>query len=101
MMWHIVRFRFPADVDDEERRALERDIEGLADAVDEVVWLTVARDVADPTVTGLISLFEDAAGLDAYREHPVHVPVAERARQLSEEVTRLDVAAGSPASASP
>jgi len=96
MIWHIVRFHFPADVDDAERRTLERDIEALAEAIDEVVWLAVARDLDDAAATGLLSLFHDAAGLAAYRDHPRHVPVARQARELCQEVTRLDVEAGSP-----
>lgn len=96
MLWHIVRFQFRSDVGDDERRALERDIEALADVIEEVVWLAVARSVDRPAVTGLLSLFEDEAGLAVYREHPRHVPVAERARALCDDVTRLDVAAGTP-----
>lgn len=96
MLWHIVRFQFRADVSDDERRALEGDMEALSEAIDEVVWLAVARAVDEPAVTGLISLFEDESSLAAYRVHPRHVPVAERARVLCADITRLDVAAGSP-----
>lgn len=96
MLWHIVRFQFRPDVDDEERRALERQIEALADAIDEVVWLAVAREVDDPAVTGLLSLFADSDALAVYRDHPLHVPVAERARALCDDVTRLDVTASTP-----
>lgn len=96
MLWHIVRFEFRSDVADDERRALERDIEALAGVIDEVVWLAVARGVDEPAVTGLLSLFQDESGLAAYRVHPRHVPVAERARALCDDITRLDVAAGSP-----
>lgn len=97
MIWHIVRFHFRADVDDAERRTLERDIQALAEVIDDLVWLAVARDLDDAAVTGLLSLFDDEAGLAAYREHPQHVPVAQRARALCQEITRLDVEAGSPA----
>lgn len=96
MIWHIVRFHFPEDVDDSARRALEDDIAALSGTVDELVWLAVGRDVDDPAVTGLLTVFEDAEGLAVYRDHPRHVPVAQRARELSDAITRIDMEAGLP-----
>lgn len=96
MLWHIVRFQFRHDVADDVRRALERDIEALADVIDEVVWLAVTRSVDEPAVTGLLSLFENDDGLAVYRTHPEHVPVVERARALCDDIVRLDVAAPLP-----
>lgn len=96
MLWHIVRFQFSDDVDDGERRALEHDIAALAGTIDEVAWLAVARDVDEPAVTGLLTLFHDAGALATYREHPRHVPVVERARALCESISRVDMQAGVP-----
>lgn len=96
MLWHIVRFTFRAGVAEDERRALEHDMASLDEAIDEVVWLAVARSVDEPAVTGLLSLFEDEDGLASYRVHPRHVPVVERARALCDDIARLDVAAGTP-----
>lgn len=96
MLWHIVRFEFRADVDDDERRALERDLESLGEAIDEVAWLAVSRSVDEPAVTGLLTCFADSAALAVYRDHPRHVPVVERARALCTDLVRLDVEAGTP-----
>lgn len=96
MLWHIVRFHFPETVDDADRRALERDMAGLADVIDEVVWLAVARSVDEPHVTGLLTVFADEDGLAVYRDHPRHTPVVARARELCDEIVRLDVEAGTP-----
>lgn len=96
MLWHVVRFRFPEDVDPEARASLERDLAALGDAIDEIAWLAVERDIEDPQVTGLLSGFAGEAELAVYRDHPAHVPVAARARQLAEEVHRLDVVAPVP-----
>lgn len=96
MLWHIVRFRFPPTVDDAARQALERDLLRLDDVIDEVVWLAVARDVDEPDVTGLLTLFADEHALAAYRDHPEHIPVVARARALCDEIVRLDVEAGTP-----
>lgn len=90
MLWHIVRFDFPDDVDPDARASLEADLEGLA-SIPEVRLVRVARDVADPQTTGLITGFDDVAALEVYREHPDHVPVVQRAREMCESITRLDV----------
>lgn len=100
MLWHIVRFRFPDDADPGERERFEADLVGL-DAIGEVRLVRVARDVDDPQVTGLITGFDDVDALAVYRDHPDHVPVVERARQLCESITRLDVPTGDDPSALP
>lgn len=96
MLWHIVRFRFPSDVDERERRDLEAALAALDEKIDEVTYLAVGRDLDDPRVTGLISGFDDEAGLAAYRDHPAHLPVVARARELCDDIQRLDVVAGAP-----
>lgn len=90
MIWHVVRFDC-AEVDEDTRRDLEASIADLA-RLDEVAWLRVARDVEDPTVTGLLTVFEDADALARYRVHPEHVPVVERIRSLGIPTVRLDIA---------
>lgn len=100
MLWHIVRFRFPDDTDSAEREQFEADLAGL-DAISAVRLVRVARDVDDPQVTGLITGFDDVDALAVYRDHPDHVPVVERARQLCESITRLDLPTGDDPAALP
>lgn len=90
MIWHVVRMDC-AEVDEATRQELEASLAGLA-ALDEVAWLRVARDVEEPTVTGLLTVFADADALARYRVHPEHVPVVERIRGLGIAVARLDIA---------
>lgn len=90
MIWHIVRFDL-GGVDPEVRAELEAALAGL-DAIEEVAWLRVARDVEDPAVTGLITVFADHAALERYRVHPDHLPVVERLRALGVPAARLDIA---------
>lgn len=99
MLWHIVRFTFAEDTDSTDREQLEEALRGLADAIGEVRLLRVARDVDDERVTGLITGFDDADALAAYREHPDHVPVVARARELCADITRLDVVTHDPVDA--
>lgn len=92
MLWHIVRFELPHDVDDTERSALAADLRGLADAIDEVAFVRVAEQaVGEPHVLGLIVGFANEAALLAYQQHPAHAPVARRIDALAERVVRLDM----------
>lgn len=96
MLWHIVRFRFPDHVAEADRRALEASLADLEAQIDEVRYLAVGRDLDDPWVTGLVTAFDDEAALAVYRDHPAHVPVVGRARELCEEIHRLDIVADGP-----
>lgn len=89
MIWHIVRFDF-SGVPAATREALEEGLRGL-DAIDEVAWLRVGRELVDEHVTGLLTAFATEADLEAYRVHPRHVPVVEAIRAAGVAVTRLDV----------
>jgi len=90
VIWHVVRFDM-TEVEEATRQELEEALAGL-DAIEEVAWLRVARDVEDPTVTGLLTVFTDVDALARYRVHPEHVPVVERIRGLGIPAVRLDIA---------
>jgi quinol monooxygenase YgiN len=90
VIWHIVRFDM-THLDEVVRREVEAALEGLT-ALEEVRWLRVARDVEDPGVTGLITVFDDVDALARYRVHPDHVPVVDQVRDLGIGATRLDLA---------
>jgi hypothetical protein len=90
VIWHVVRFDC-RDLDGSTRQELESSLEALA-TLDEVAWLRVARDVEEPTVTGLLTVFADVEALARYRVHPEHVPVVERIRALGIPTVRLDIA---------
>ena len=90
MIWHVVRFEF-GDLDESTRVEVET---ALADLVhlDVVEFLRTGRDVDEPAVTGLIVGLADEDALAAYREHPDHLPVVRRIRELGVPTARLDVA---------
>ena len=96
MLWHIVRFTFPAETGEEDRRALEADLAGLEAQIDVLRYLAVGRDLDDPAVTGLVTAVDDEQALAVYRDHPSHQPVVARARQLCERIDRLDIIADAP-----
>lgn len=90
MIWHVVRFDM-TEVEEGTRREVEGALAAL-EAIEEVAWLRVARDVEEPTVTGLLTVFSDVDALARYRVHPEHVPVVERIRGLGIPAVRLDIA---------
>ena len=96
MLWHIVRFTFADDMSETHRDELEDQLRSLVDHIDELRFIRVARDLDDPSVTGLISGFDDADGLAVYADHPAHVPVAARLREASKDIARLDVVTDDP-----
>ncbi len=90
MIWHVVRFDCTG-VEASTRQELEASLAALAE-LDEVAWLRVARDVEEPTITGLLTVFADVDALTRYRVHPEHLPVVERIKALGIPTVRLDIA---------
>lgn len=91
MLWHVVKFRLKPDVDARRRAAFEDMLRGLAGAVESLRFVRVAPSIDEPDVVGLLTGFDDAEGLEAYKIHPAHLPVIEEAKAVSAEITRLDV----------
>ena len=90
MIWHIVRFDM-GSLDEVTRVELEEGLTALGE-IEHVSWLRVARDIDEPSVTGLVTAFRDMDQLGAYRDHPDHLPVLQRMRELRVPATRLDIA---------
>jgi hypothetical protein len=101
VLWHIVRFRFAEGTAEADRRALLDDLAGLVDHIAELRFVRVAPSIEEPDVIGLISGLDDAEALAVYRDHPAHLPVVARARELCSEITRLDVMTDDPGDALP
>lgn len=91
MLWHIVKFIFPADVDEDARQAAEEGVRGLPDAIEEIAFCRFGRSIAEPHESAVVVGFADEAAMAAYNAHPAHVPVAERIDALCERVERVDI----------
>ena len=93
MLTHIVIWKYPADVTQEARNQHVSMLRNLAGVISEVRSLSVGSDVLKiprSYHTGLVALFDDRAGLDAYTVHPEHVKVADFGRSISEHVASVD-----------
>jgi Stress responsive A/B Barrel Domain len=93
MLTHIVIWKYRDDVDEETRKAHVAALRSLATIISEVKRFDVGFDVlglARSYDTGLVALFEDRAGLDAYTVHPEHVRVADLGKSISAHVASVD-----------
>ena len=93
MLTHIVVWKYRADVEQEVRDEHVSMLSSLAGVIPEVRSLSVGFDVVKiprSYDTGLVAVFEDRAGLDAYTVHPEHVKVADFGRSISEHVASVD-----------
>lgn len=92
MLTHIVCFKYRADVSDAVREDHRRRLAGLRSLAG-VLDLKVGADVvrsARSFDTGLIVVFADRAGLDAYAVDAQHVPVAQFGASLCEQIVAVD-----------
>jgi len=93
MITHIVIWKYRADVEQETRGEHVALLSALANIIPEVKSLSVGFDTLKlprSYDTGLVAVFEDRAGLDAYTVHPEHVKIADFGRSISEHVASVD-----------
>lgn len=93
MLTHIVVWKYRSDIEEFEREEHVKLLRKLRTLIPEVQSLEVGFDtlrLPRSYDTGLVAVFQDRAGLDAYTVHPEHVKVAEFGRSLSEHVASVD-----------
>ena len=93
MLTHIVVWRYRPDIEQEVREEQLRLLGNLSSVIKELESLSVGFDtlkLARSYDTGLVAVFRDRAGLDAYTIHPDHVKVAEFGGSISEHVASVD-----------
>ena len=93
MLTHIVVWKYRADVEQETRDEHVSMLSALGGIIPEVKSLSVGFDVVKiprSYDTGLVAVFENRSGLDAYTVHPEHVKVADFGRTISEHVVSVD-----------
>jgi hypothetical protein len=93
MLTHIVIWKYRADVPQATRAEHLARLRALAHVIPEVVSLSVGFDelhLPRSYDTGLVALFHDRAGLDAYTVHPQHVAVANLGRDIAAHVASVD-----------
>lgn len=94
MLWQVVRFEFAGATTQSDRRDFERDLERLAETIEDLAAVRVARSEEDRAVTAYVSIFADRAAFDRYLEHPDHQPIAAAAEALCSDIQRMLFHAG-------
>jgi Stress responsive A/B Barrel Domain len=93
MLTHIVVWKYRADIEQEVREEHVGLLGALVGVIPELVSLSVGFDslrLPRSYDTGLVAIFRDRAGLEAYTIHPAHIKVAEFGRSISEHVASVD-----------
>ena len=93
MLTHIVIWKYRADADAGARREHLARLRALPASIPEVRSFVVGADVLRlprSYDTGLVAVFQDRAGLEAYTVHPEHVAAADFGRSISEHVASVD-----------
>ena len=96
MIDHIVLLRFGAEVSPEEIAVLRRDLqalEGTIEGVEAVRWgaSTSPEGLERGYTHGFVMRLRDDAARRVYLPHPAHAAVAERIRQLCDDVLVFDI----------
>lgn len=93
MLTHIVIWKYKAEASEERRREHVARLRALEPVIPEIRSFAVGTDMLHlprSYDTGLVAVFEDRAGLDAYTVHPEHVKVVDIGREISEHVASVD-----------
>lgn len=93
MLTHVVIWKYRADVEQEVREEHVRMLRNLGSAIKELESLSVGFDVVKlprSFDTGLVAVFRDRAGLEAYTIHPEHIKVAAFGKAIGEQVASVD-----------
>jgi len=93
LLTHIVIWKYRAEAGEEERGEHLALLRALPAAIREIQSFAVGADVLRlprSYDTGLVAVFRDRAGLEAYTVHPDHVAAAEFGRRLSEHIASVD-----------
>ena len=93
MLTHIVIWKYRADADAESRREHLARLRALPASIPEIRSFAVGSDVLHlprSYDTGLVAVFADRAGLEAYTVHPEHAAAADFGRTISEHIASVD-----------
>ncbi len=93
MLTHIVIWKYREDIEQEVRAEHLGLLRALVGTIPQLVSLSVGFDVLQlprSYDSGLVAVFHDRAGLQAYTIHPAHIKVAELGRSISEHVASVD-----------
>ncbi len=93
MLTHLVIWKYRTDIEPEVREEHVTMLRSLATKISELESLQVGFDVLGlprSYDTGLVAVFADRAGLEAYTVHSEHIKAADFGRTISAHVASVD-----------
>lgn len=93
MLTHIVIWKYRGNVTQAERDKHAAKLRALPSVIPEIVSFAVGFDVLRLSRSydlGLVAVFRDRAGLDAYTTHTDHQEVAALGREVAAHVASVD-----------
>src|ERR1043166_3727364 len=93
MLTHIVIWKYRPDVEQSTREEHVARLRRLPSLIPEIESFSIGFDTLHlprSYDTGLVAIFQNRAGLDAYTVHPEHVVAADFGRSISAHVASVD-----------
>ena len=93
MLTHIVCWKYKPEATEAERTQHLEKLRDLPNHIPNIVSFNVGTDILhlDRSYnTGLVAVFDDKEGLDAYTVHPTHQEVVTISRAISANVVSID-----------
>ena len=94
MIIHIALFKWRTGVSEEEIVRVMGEIQSLKEKINEVTELYCGKNFSKWSKNythAVIVKVKDREALEAYRSHPLHLPVAKRMEELEEDSIGIDV----------
>ncbi|HKV39848.1 MAG TPA: Dabb family protein [Blastocatellia bacterium] len=93
MIRHVVFFKFKPEASKAQRDSVVAQLRALPDQIDVIRKFEVGENIlpqARAWDAVLIGEYDDLAALDVYSNHPAHVAVVARIREISDSVGSVD-----------
>ena len=93
MLNHVVMMKFRSGVSDADIDGLEKVLDDLPNVIVEIQMYEFGRDILHTERSydfAIVSLFANQEALERYQQHPSHVQVGNRLKELCEQVITVD-----------
>ncbi len=93
MLNHVVVMKFKPGIPEAEIDALERDLDDLPNAIVEIHMYEFGRDILQTGRSydfAIVSLFANQEALQRYQQHPAHLKVGNRLKELCNHIHTVD-----------
>ena len=93
MIHHVVMFKFKPEVKDSDIGELEKGIDALPNKIKEIQALEFGRDILRSERSydlALVSVFANVEALQRYQNHPDHLVVVKKVKEICRNVVTVD-----------